>query len=283
MEFVKMARALDVHVAGWPLRVLFDADVSLEEGPAERAERLWRGERSTLRWLQLEPRGHAALRIGVVASSRIADYALLTFDSEGPCPPDAMDALCAAAALTECGRRTNEDGIAFDTAAGTIGVGAADGEGRRNVAFRHASREFAEHAVLASAAGLSLDPGNAPGLEAYLRGLGEQGQRTVLMEERDDGRRVLAVAGRHGRLLRAPRAAAVGAALAALGAEPGLSYRFFGLAGGVVEGLTSAATGPNEEAAADLDWELRARARLVASCEFVLDPGDALGEGFLLR
>lgn len=287
MKFIRMARSLDIHVAGWPLRVLFDAAEGREEETlTEKASRLWHDERSPLRWLQREPRGHAAMRIGVVTSSRNGDYALMVFDSEGSCEADQMDALGASSALTETGLRSGGEGIVFETEAGTIMVGPADEWSRRSAVCRLASSELASYSVIrASDAGLPLRPHNSHEIEAYVRNCEDGGRKTVLTEEIYGSQVVLAAIGRDGYLLRAPHAVAVGAVLAKLGEEganTSVPCCFRGLAGGEVEG-TILSVDESGGGGQELVWALTARARLVASCEFVLDPQDALGEGFLLR
>ncbi|WP_141503053.1 proline racemase family protein [Paenibacillus luteus] len=287
MKFRRMAKSLDVHVAGWPLRVLFEAlEHCEEETLSEKALRLWHGDHSPLRWLQHEPRGHAAMRIGVVTSSRKGDYGLMIFDSAGPCPADGMDALGAASALTETGLLANADEIVFETESGSIVVGLADEEKRRSAVCRLALSELALYTVVrASDAGLSLQPHNAHVIEEYIGSCGAEGRSLVLAEERNGNECVVAAIGRDGCLLRAPHTVAVGVLLANLLGEEGnlhVPHRFIGLAGGLVEGMVLSADDfveGNEE----IVWALTACARLVASCEFVLDPQDAIGEGFLLR
>ncbi|MGO4545364.1 proline racemase family protein [Paenibacillus sp. 2TAB23] len=286
MKFSRMAKPLDVHVAGWPLRVLFDiTEDSKLETISEKALRLWHAKRSPLRWLQHEPRGHAAMRIGVVTSSRKGDYGLMIFDSEGPCCVDGMDALGASSALTETGLLANADGIVFETENGSIAVGPADGENRRSAICRLALLELDSYRVVrALDAGLSLHPHNAHEIEGYI-GNCEAGRTALLAEERNGIELVLAAIGRDGTLLRAPHMAAVGAMLAKLrgeGANSCVPYRFIGLAGGLVECMLLSTDGMEEDDR-ELVWALTARARLVASCEFILDPLDELGEGFLLR
>ncbi|CAM4481914.1 proline racemase [Paenibacillus endophyticus] len=286
MKFSRMAKSLDVHVAGWPLRVLFDVAEHREaETLEEKALRLWQAERSPLRWLQHEPRGHAAMRIGVVTSSRKGDYGLMVFDSEGMCLVDGMDALCAALAMTETGLLANADGIVFETESGSIAVGPTDSETRRSAVYRLASSELASYRVVrALDAGLSLHPRNAYEIEEYIGSCAE-GKTTVLAEEKNGMEWVLAAIGRDGCLVRAPHMAAIGAMLAKLrgeGANCNVPHRFIGLAGGLVECMIISTDGIGERDL-ELVLVLTARARLVASCEFILDPLDELGEGFLLR
>ncbi|WP_337104310.1 hypothetical protein [Paenibacillus sp. YIM B09110] len=284
MIFSRMARALDVHVAGWPLRVLFDtAEGQAQETLKEKATRLWHGGHPPLRWLQHEPRGHAAMRIGVVTSSRNGDFGLMTFDSEGLCETDVMDALGASSALTETGLRPACEGIVFETETGIIAVSEADGENRRSAICRLTTSALASYSIIpALDAGLSLQSHKAYVIEAYLRRLAGGGKKTVLTEKGGGSHIALASVGRDGGLLRAPHAGAVGAMLVKLSKEdavPGKSYCFRGLAGGEVEGMLLSA----DEGSKERVWTLTARARLVASCEFVLDPQDTIGEGFLLR
>ncbi|WP_138752170.1 proline racemase family protein [Paenibacillus sinopodophylli] len=287
MKFSRIAKSLDVHVAGWPLRVLFDAPEHREvESLSGKALRLWEGERSALRWLQHEPRGHTAMRIGVVTSSRIGDYGLMIFDSAGPCLVDGMDALGAAWALTESGLLANTAGIMFETESGSIAVGSVDEEKRRSAVCRLLLSELDAYTVVrASDVGLSLQPHNAYEIEQYMGSCEDGGGAALLAEERDGSEWVLAAMGRDGCLFRAPNRIAIGAMLSKLraeGANVDVPHRFIGLAGGAVECIVLSADHigyGNEE----LVWTLTASARLIASCEFILDPQDALGEGFLLR
>src|SRR5436309_2619682 len=68
MNISKFAHTLDLHIAGWPIRLITNAGVghTANEMLFTEAQRLWTEAHSVVRWLQREPRGHAAMRIGIV-------------------------------------------------------------------------------------------------------------------------------------------------------------------------------------------------------------------------
>ncbi|RKP54108.1 hypothetical protein D7Z26_12035 [Cohnella endophytica] len=286
MNFTKMVRSLDIHVAGWPLRIITDfASLGVTETITARAERLWHAENSPVRWIQREPRGHAALRVGVVTASSRADAGLIVYDAEGPCRTDEWDALCASEALSEMGvfRRTDE--IGWETAEGTIKVSAESEEFhcRTIRGVDHFNRQY--NVLDSSVTDVPLRAANAAKLEQSMRNADGSSRKVLLaVDQKEENSFILAVAARDGKLLRAPEGGAVVAALAAIhGRNPilGVPLRFHGLSGGWVEGIVLGVEEIN--GARKLEWELRARARLIGSCEFVYDPSDPLGEGFLLR
>lgn len=307
-----MIRALDVHAAGWPLRVVFDGSRDAAgETLGEKAERLWKGAGSPVRWIQREPRGHAALRVGVIVASGTADAGLLVFDSDGPCPADEMDALCAAAALRETGTVAGDEPVVLETSERRIGLGAEDARGWRSAEgtvtlhggigtiswlspgktpqgdYHGAIRYEIDNAA---AWGIPFRSEHAARLERLLLAGSTNGKKAYFLEETGDGTKgttiALAMAGRDGKPLRAPEGGAAGAALAMLhGRDSALvasSVRIRALSGGWLEGTVLSAEA-GETGFPTLRWELRARARLIASCEFVLDPADPFADGFLLR
>lgn len=287
MNVSRIVRSLELHVAGWPLRVVERAAaVSKREALPRKAKRMWEEERSPVRWLQREPRGHSAMRIGILTGSAAADAALLVFDADGPCAPDGLDALCAAAAMTEKGIVGRSDEVALATASGIVRIGGeGESDALRSVRVRTPIAEGSYEVFDPSEIGIPLLPENAARLEKFAREHGRLGKRILYLEEgrAAQGETALAEIGRSGRLLRAPSGAAIGAVIAAgfgRGVDLGAPVRFRGLSGGTLEAIALAeATGRKGERM--LDWELRARPRCVGSCEFVADPADVV-EGFLL-
>ncbi len=301
MKSKRMVRALDIHVAGWPLRVLFDFTREVErETLIQKANRLWNDTCSSVRWVQREPRGHAALRVGVIAASSNADFVLIVFDAEGPCLPDEMDALCAAEALTETGAIGMTESIALETVRGIMQVSAADDQLRsrkigsrltwqlgKSIMTSPLDTSNCRYTVIdASNSGMILRAENAAKLEPLMQHDTEHEKKVFFVQENDgEKKNMIAVIGRDGKLLRAPDGNSVGAVLATIydrDPEGEMPIRFHGLSCGMVEGSIHTVQ-IGQEGMLEIAWELRARARIVASCEFVSDPADPLDEGFLLR
>jgi len=321
MHIHRLTHAVDVHAAGWPLRVVLLPGACRGDGSlAEWADRLWQdgGEAgpSPIRWLQQEPRGHAAMRIGaIVPAARPAPDLLLVFNAQGPCRADGLDALCAAAAMGELGvvyggelqRRQAINGRTIQSDNGLFRVRMVGEEavvsGERPATIRERGRRirtgsgtFAAdivrsggetYAVLdARDNGLRLRIEAVAELEAAAGEIGRAagpGLRIVLLE-RGSGTLRAAVFGPDGKLLRAPESRALGAALCLLSeGDTGLAAK-----GLTVEGLTGAAVfcraaALSPGAKGGSAWETRCRPFVTGALQFMMDPGDELGEGFLLR
>lgn len=318
---------LDVHAAGWPLRVAMPlVGTRAGESPSRLAERLWREDRPPVRWLQKEPRGHAFMRIGVLVPSSSADAVLLAFDADGPCRPDGLDALCAAAVLEEempsAERETTAAGWKLEAAESSWSVrrgppGTASpwltvsgGTASLSEAIlpvrledgRELSVDVADSGdpyvvADAGALGLKLDIRSIPELERAARMLADaivlrrRGEETLrprvvftqgMPTPRDAWK--LAVAGRDGKLLRAPEYGAVGACLSAVrrkqGGQAPDRIVVAGLSGGTVEVRV---TGDPHVKGVGVAWELSAPVFVTGAMQFVADPDDPLAEGFLLR
>ncbi len=289
MNVTRIVRTLDFHVAGWPLRLVEDFSfVSGKETLSAQAERLWTAVNSPVRWLQREPRGHAAMRVGVLAASERADAALLVFDADGVCPPDGMDALCAAAALTEKGVVPRSQAVTLATASGIVRIGAVkETDAARSIALRAEIGNSPYTIVASSEIGIPLLPDNAAKLEQFAREGRQEGKSILYLQERNEARSDIIVAeiGRSGKLLRAPSGGAIGALLAMRLEKDrkfGEPAPVQGLSGGAVEAVALEEV-EGEDGSLRLEWELRAQPRCIGSCEFVADPADSIGEGFLLR
>lgn len=335
MHVHRLTHAIDVHAAGWPLRVLTLPGAGARGMPlAEWARALWQGEDgragdpSPVRWLQREPRGHAAMRIGVVVPSAggPADVSLLVFDANGPCRADGLDAICAAAAMDESGfyagsggpTRRSLPGKAIQTDHCVYRVREREDEGAAYavlVAERPASivergRPFpAGHLALAAdimrfdgetyaiinvqGSGLALRIDRFSELKAAARGVQSQlpSPSNVILIEGDTGhagRARIAVFDAYGNLLRAPESRALHAMMTLLSEgdtgrmSGGLTAE--GLNGGTLTCRAAARqTDDSSGALRESPWEIACRPFVTGSLQFVMDPDDEAGEGFLLR
>lgn len=331
MRLSHMIHTLDMHVSGWPLRVL---QCAIPEGKTDQslrqaARKLWDDDHSVLHWLQREPRGHAAMRVAVVDTSDAADVRMLVFDSEGCCRTDSLDALCVATGLAEIGAGAFEafrspgqiHRTTFKPHDSTVDEVRIEGDAAECVAIDQeielgdlnftVDRAVCGHRYVivdAEQAGLELSVANKPKLEKLAARIGQATKE--YWEERGDGQRnaprlaenscrivfMEAIAGQEsawravaccedGRVFRAPEAGAIGAMLAILNKRHrvaiGRNFLFQGLSG---SSLHSNVTGlADQEGRSKLFWELRGRAFVTGSHQFLVHPDDPLSRGFLLR
>ncbi|QMV43683.1 proline racemase family protein [Cohnella cholangitidis] len=331
MRLSHMIHTIDVHVAGWPLRVL---QCPIPEGKNEQslrqaARKLWDDDHSILHWLQREPRGHAAMRVAVVDTSDAADVRMLVFDSEGYCRTDSLDALCVATGLAEIGAGTFDafrspgqiHRTTFTPHDSTVDEARIEGDAAECVAIDEeielgdlnftVDRADCGHRYVivdAKRAGLDLSVANKSKLEKLAARIGQATKGN--WEERGDGQSNVprlaenncriafmeASSGQEsawravtcyedGRLFRAPEAGSIGAMLAVMNKRNrvtvGGNFLFQGLSG---SSLHSNVTGLlDQEGRPALFWELRGRAFVTGSHQFLVHPDDPLSRGFLLR
>lgn len=332
MQASHLIHTIDVHVAGWPIRLVngtIRGDVSDEMSYSEEARKIWEDENSILHWLQREPRGHAAMRVAIVDPSRPNEVRMLVFDSEGPCRGDSLDAACAIVAKAELiagnDASIRTPGHCYKAITRKLGTSVdeilIEGELSECVSLDeiiHAGgRDFIvdraicgnEYVIVnAEAAGLTLSVSHRSALERVARQIamettirrqeaGEKpffepkdalaGLRIVIADKRveREGHLRMAVCNENGKLLRAPEGGAIGAILAVMSrrcAEINPSGIIVeGLSGGVLHGAVKG--GRVNEGREQLLWELRGRAFVTGSHQFLLDPEDPLPRGFLLR
>jgi proline racemase len=345
MNLSALIHTIDLHTAGWPVRLVSSHNLvsgATNETLDMQASRLWNDDKSPLRWLQREPRGHMAMRIAVCQQSLSGDALLLMFDSQGPCRVDGLDVLCCASAIAEMGSSVvfwspkqidGEKPIAQKvvtpggsycanltlngTAVESVSIEAELAEcvaAARPItvgdqAFMADWAVCGHRYVIINAAdtGLSLSIEQLTSLERLAIKLvsamkeqwcanGEsliqepqfehERNRIVMAEGLSDNAEnvKLCVFDDAGKLLRAPESGAIGAVLSVMqrnGGTEGRKVIFQGLSGGVLEGRIKG--GMLGESRSKLAWELRGRAFVTGSHQFIIDPSDPLPDGFLLR
>jgi proline racemase len=332
MRFSHLIHAIDVHAAGWPLR-LVNGVIRGDNGDGtflyKEARKVWEDEDSIVHWLQKEPRGHAAMRVAIIDRSLPDEIRLLVFDSEGPCRGDALDGLCAITAVAELNPgnaltiRMPEQRFRVQVRmnGSTAEEILVEGEGAecvaREVTIRAGDRDFIvdraicgnEYVVLnAEEAGIELSVANKTALERIAGQIAKEAtsqrrrvefQRHVHSDYPSPGLRIviletiaercgdlrMAVFNENGEMLRAPEGGAIGATLAVKSrgkdGTTARDIRVEGLSGGKLHGVVTAVG--KRDGIEQLRWELRGRAFVTGSHQFVVDPGDPLPRGFLLR
>jgi len=132
---------VDLHAAGRSLRWLKRGwpGSSLEallsaKGLSALALQAWGDPGSPVRRLLLEPRGHAAQSVALIAPASAGEAgrrrrAMLVFGPDGPRASDPLDAACAMTALAEFGElEADERRLAFDFPDGSYMAEAEPGE-----------------------------------------------------------------------------------------------------------------------------------------------------------
>ncbi len=338
MHIHRLTHVIDVHAAGWPLRVLQMPATSISQGIplAESTRAIWQdsvgqgGYSSPVRWLQQEPRGHAAMRIGAIAPSvgRLADVFLHVFDANGPCRADGLDAICAAAAMDESGliagvirpgrctrhaekviqtgnglyrvRKCEEDAMTYTVLSDDRPARIVERD--RSVQAGHLS--LAADIVLSGSERYAIINVQGSGLTMRIDRISELTEvarcaqsamsplSSIVLSEGDTGQvghMRIAVFDAYGNLLRAPGSRALHAIMTLL-SEGDIGV----MAGGITaEGLNGGTVICRAAARQTIDanefsmritpWEILCRPFVTGSLQFVMDPDDEAGEGFLLR
>jgi proline racemase len=324
MQISHMMDTVDLHAAGWPLRLLrAPIGGSTGEELQEEARRLWENKRSVVRWLQREPRGHAAMRVAMLDAGRTDLAKLIVWDSEGPCRGDALDVLCALTAIAELGweheipAAVATFGHVYRTARTQAGQ---DGLAKSGISLQGepaeceelgarlqcAGRTFevdlaacgcgyivvdaAETGVPLSLASLKELHELASSLLAAYRGsfaADAPGRRVVLTDRlrQPEAAWRMAVFTEDGRLMRAPEGGAIGAALAVLYLKGEILRGREAIVQSLAGGWLRASLQDTSILRDDrqMDWTLQGRAFVTGSQRFLVDPADPLVDGFLLR